>query len=107
MRLRSVSREIPLAEHADQRASPEPTPGEVLDGHALRDWLHSSLEMLTEPLQLPLMLRYFTEASSYQQIAAVCGVPVGTVRSRLSKGAASSPPPCCSPGPPLTMMPPR
>ena len=85
MRLRSAGREIPLTEHADGRPSPERTPEEVLDGHALSDWVHASLEMLSEPLQLPVMLRYFTEASSYQQIAAVCGVPVGTVRSRLSE----------------------
>jgi RNA polymerase sigma-70 factor (ECF subfamily) len=30
------------------------------------------------------MLRYFSGASSYEAIAEVCGVPVGTVRSRLS-----------------------
>jgi hypothetical protein len=31
------------------------------------------------------MLRYFGGVSSYEQIAALCGVPVGTVRSRLNQ----------------------
>jgi RNA polymerase sigma-70 factor (ECF subfamily) len=30
------------------------------------------------------VLRYFTAASSYEAIADLCGVPVGTVRSRLN-----------------------
>jgi RNA polymerase sigma factor (sigma-70 family) len=85
MRLRSASREVPVDGHAGERPSPEATPEEVLDDHVLRDWVHSALETLTEPLQLPVLLRYFTGASSYQQIAAVCGIPVGTVRSRLNE----------------------
>ena len=51
---------------------------------ALRDWVWTALERLSEPLRLAVMLRYFTGASSYEAIADVCGVPVGTVRSRLS-----------------------
>jgi RNA polymerase sigma-70 factor (ECF subfamily) len=31
------------------------------------------------------MLRYFTDARSYDEIAAVCATPIGTVRSRLHK----------------------
>jgi RNA polymerase sigma-70 factor (ECF subfamily) len=41
------------------------------------------LESLSEPLQTVVLLRYFTEVRSYDQIAAACEVPVGTVRSRL------------------------
>jgi sigma-70-like protein len=35
-----------------------------------------------------VMLRYFTAASSYEAIAEICGVPVGTVRSRLHAAKA-------------------
>ena len=65
--------------------SDELSPDEVLDRHALRDWAWYAMEELSEPLQLVIMLRYFSDVSSYQQIAALCGVPVGTVRSRLNQ----------------------
>ncbi|HEY3033989.1 MAG TPA: sigma-70 family RNA polymerase sigma factor [Streptosporangiaceae bacterium] len=55
---------------------------------SLRDWIWSALERLTGPLQLAILLRYFTDSGSYQQIAAVCGVPVGTIRSRLNQARA-------------------
>jgi RNA polymerase sigma-70 factor (ECF subfamily) len=65
--------------------SGEPSPEELLDRHALRDWVWYSLEHLSEPLRLVVMLRYFSDVSSYEQIAAICDVPVGTVRSRLNQ----------------------
>ncbi|MET0418236.1 MAG: sigma-70 family RNA polymerase sigma factor, partial [Actinoplanes sp.] len=61
-----------------------PTPEEALDSGALRDWVWHAIGALSEPDRLVTLLRYFSDASSYEQIAAVCGVPVGTVRSRLS-----------------------
>ena len=48
----------------------------------------TALERLSEPLRLAVMLRYFTGASSYEAIAELSGVPVGTVRSRLSAAKA-------------------
>ena len=56
----------------------------AIESGALRDWVWTALERLSEPLRLAVLLRYFTGASSYETIADVCGVPVGTVRSRLS-----------------------
>jgi RNA polymerase sigma factor (sigma-70 family) len=58
-------------------------PEQVVEEHALRDWVWSALESLSEPLQVVVLLRYFTEVRSYEQIASACDVPVGTVRSRL------------------------
>lgn len=63
--------------------SNDPSPEELLDRHALRDWVWHALEELSEPLQLVVLLRYFSSVSRYDQIAAFCSVPVGTVRSRL------------------------
>ena len=60
------------------------TAAQAIDDGALRDWVWTALARLSEPLRLAVMLRYFTGASSYEAIAEVCGVPVGTVRSRLS-----------------------
>jgi RNA polymerase sigma-70 factor (ECF subfamily) len=55
-----------------------------LDRTAQRDWLWTALGRLSEPLRLAVMLRHFSDASSYEEIAAICEVPIGTVRSRLS-----------------------
>jgi RNA polymerase sigma-70 factor (ECF subfamily) len=65
--------------------SAEPDPMEVLGLHATRDWIWKALQELSPPLRLVLMLRYFSGVTAYQDIAGVCGVPVGTVRSRLSE----------------------
>jgi RNA polymerase sigma factor (sigma-70 family) len=58
-------------------------PEESIDRNALRGWVWSALESLPTSFQVVVLLRYFTEIRSYAQIAAVCEVPVGTVRSRL------------------------
>ena len=66
-----------LAEAAD--------PAAMLEDHAARDWIWNAVEQLSEPLRVVTLLRYFTGMVTYEQIGAVCGIPVGTVRSRLSK----------------------
>ncbi|MFF3439811.1 RNA polymerase sigma factor [Streptosporangium sp. NPDC002721] len=66
----------------------EPDPGEILDRHATRDWVWRAMEELSPNLRLVTMLRYFTEVTAYEHIAELCGVPVGTVRSRLSQARA-------------------
>jgi RNA polymerase sigma-70 factor (ECF subfamily) len=60
----------------------------AIDQLALRDWVWTALEGLSEPLRLVVILRYFTSVSSYEAIADVCGMPVGTVRSRLNAAKA-------------------
>jgi RNA polymerase sigma-70 factor (ECF subfamily) len=62
-------------------------PGDVeraLERTVLREWLWTALGRLSEPLRLAVLLRHFSSASSYEAIAALSGVPVGTVRSRLA-----------------------
>ncbi|MBV2353331.1 sigma-70 family RNA polymerase sigma factor [Streptomyces sp. J2-1] len=93
MRLRASATTVPLARpllEADgvPLLRGTPTPEEVLDRHALRDWIWHAVSELPEPLQLTLMLRHFTGVTSYEHIASVTGVPVGTVRSRLSQARA-------------------
>jgi RNA polymerase sigma-70 factor (ECF subfamily) len=95
--LRAIVRNVCLDEL--RRASRTPVSGEVLADSllvgsaeeefarsALGDWVWGALESLSEPLRLPLLLRHFTGCASYDQIAAVCGIPIGTVRSRLNEG---------------------
>ena len=47
--------------------------------------IKTTLAGLSEILQLTFMLRFFSKNSSYQEIASILGIPVGTVRSRLSE----------------------
>ncbi|MGY5055625.1 RNA polymerase sigma factor [Streptomyces sp. 900105755] len=69
--------------------STEAGPEQWLEQSALRDWVWEALEELSPALRLPLVLRHFTTSvTSYERIAGVCGIPVGTVRSRLSQGRA-------------------
>ncbi|MET7863559.1 RNA polymerase sigma factor [Micromonospora taraxaci] len=78
-------RAVPVAEPEwFARPADTPTPEEALDRGAMRDWVWHAIGQLSEPDRLVTLLRYFSDASSYEQIAAVCGIPVGTVRSRLS-----------------------
>jgi RNA polymerase sigma-70 factor (ECF subfamily) len=65
--------------------SEEPMPEELLDRHLLRDWVWHAVGELTPPLRVVAMLRYFSEVSTYEQIASICQLPIGTVRSRLSQ----------------------
>jgi len=64
-------------------------PEQWLERNALRDWVWEALAELSPALRMPLLLRYFSaEVTSYERIAVVCGIPVGTVRSRLNRGRA-------------------
>jgi RNA polymerase sigma factor (sigma-70 family) len=56
------------------------------DRIATRDSLYSSLSLLPEHLRSTLLLRYLSDYSSYQQIAEIMAIPLGTVRSRLNEG---------------------
>ena len=47
--------------------------------------LYSSLAKLPEVLHSTILLRYFSEFQSYDQIARILSVPVGTIRSRLNQ----------------------
>jgi len=83
MRLRGNHRERSL----EQVAVPgwAPGPEDALEEHALRDWIWAALDGLSPDDRLTVMLRHFSRCHSYQAIATVTGVPVGTVRSRLHR----------------------
>ncbi|MEV7289533.1 sigma-70 family RNA polymerase sigma factor [Streptomyces sp. NPDC093252] len=90
---RSVLRESvvlrPLPADDAQLPSTDIGPEQWLERSALRDWVWEALEELSPVLRMPLVLRHFTTTvTSYEQIAHACGVPIGTVRSRLNQGRA-------------------
>jgi RNA polymerase sigma-70 factor (ECF subfamily) len=83
MRLRRAGRER-LDAHVEI-PTVVPGPEDVIDDHALRDWVWDALETLDPNERVAVMLRYFTRCRTYDAIAAVTGVPIGTVRSRLHR----------------------
>ena len=50
-----------------------------------RDWVWNALSGLSEPLRATVMLKYYGRHTSYEAIAEILAIPVGTVRSRLSQ----------------------
>jgi RNA polymerase sigma factor (sigma-70 family) len=86
-RLRSGHGEVLFEEFPQQveRRSSEPSIEEHIERVAMREWVWTALANLPETLRVTAMLRYFCSCSSYDEISAVLGVPVGTVCSRLSQ----------------------
>jgi len=70
----------------DAFAGVDADPADQLDQRARSDWIWQAVDALSDPIRYAVVLRYFSNASSYEAIAKVLGVPVGTVRSRLSEG---------------------
>ena len=85
--LRGTADHRPLDDH--HLPATESGPERWLERHTMRDWIWEAVEQLSPTLRLPLVLRHFSVGvTSYERIAEACGVPVGTVRSRLSQGRA-------------------
>src|SRR5262245_10984265 len=85
--LRRPSYELPVGDPVEPGGALD-TVQRSIDGLALRDWVWTALERLPEPQRVAIMLRHCSSAGSYDTIAELCGVPVGTVRSRLSAARA-------------------
>jgi len=73
-----------IPEIMDERATPE----ERIERLALREWIWGALQRLPEPLRVSAILRYFGSYDSYEELAAILGIPIGTVRSRLAEAKA-------------------
>lgn len=58
---------------------------QTFDQLSTQSRLSSALAQLPDVLRSTLLLRYFSTFQSYEEIAAILGVPVGTVRSRLNQ----------------------
>ncbi len=63
----------------------ESSAGESVDRLAMREWVWTALAELPEALRVAAILRYFGSYSSYEEISAILGVPIGTVKSRLNQ----------------------
>jgi RNA polymerase sigma-70 factor, ECF subfamily len=81
---------VPVADRLPPpRLSGAADPALLVEEHAARDWVWHAVEQLSEPLRVVVLLRYFTGVRTYDRIGAICGIPIGTVRSRLSKARST------------------
>jgi len=55
----------------------------AIESRELRDWVWAAMQKLPEEHRATVMLRYFGFYNSYEEVSAILGIPVGTVRSRL------------------------
>src|SRR5215217_836424 len=74
--------ELPLVQ---EQSTTEPSAEESIDRLAMGEWVWTALSKLPEALRVTAMLRYFGSHASYEELSAILGVPVGTVRSRLNR----------------------
>jgi len=87
---RRTARRRPAVE-IDAALEAIPVEGRLEDGienAQLREWVWNALSRLPESVRAPMLLRYFASFESYEEIATILGIPVGTVRSRLFDGKA-------------------
>lgn len=84
--IRRSAKTVPLDALApDTLPSALPSLEEQIDQLALREWVWTALAALPETLRVTAMLRYFGDRSSYEHIALVLGVPIGTIKSRMNQ----------------------
>jgi RNA polymerase sigma-70 factor (ECF subfamily) len=83
MRLRRTGLET--ANDAVDVPAQVPTPEDLIEQLVLRDWVWGAIDTLVPDDRVTVMLRYFSRCHSYDAIASMTGVPIGTVRSRLHR----------------------
>jgi RNA polymerase sigma-70 factor (ECF subfamily) len=82
----SLEEMIELEETTVQRQieDPSPTPEEQLTGKERTEILQQAINSLPDYQRMMIVL-YHTESKSYEEIASILDLPIGTVKSRLNR----------------------
>ena len=82
----SLEEYIELEENtvARQIESPDPTPDRIAEANERNDTLQTAINTLPD-YQRAMIVLYHTEGKSYEEIAAIMALPLGTVKSRLNR----------------------
>lgn len=91
-RLPRLRRELSALTHDEMDNLPEPAapdlePWALVESHERRVFLHREIEDLPEQYRLLVSMRYQHELS-YEEIAALLGLPLGTVKTGLFRAKA-------------------
>ena len=78
----------PIEDHAHALEHPTPGPAEEFERSQIQEAVDAALLRLDTRDRVILTLHY-QEGRSYEEIAAIQGVPVGTVRSRIANGRSA------------------
>ena len=81
----SIEEQLPMLEEAGEAAAVRPD--QALAGREASEILQSTLQKLSPDLREAVILRDLQEME-YREIAAVLGIPEGTVKSRINRGRA-------------------
>ena len=81
----ALAREDGLLTYADSVADPAPNPFDQAAGHETRALVEKALEKLNPKFRAAVVLRDI-EDLSYEEIAAVLEISLGTVKSRILRG---------------------
>jgi len=86
----SLEEVIALEESNVQRQieDPLPTPEEMTEKRERSDLLQAAIEALPDYQRMMIVL-YHTEGKSYEEIAEILDLPIGTVKSRLNRARLS------------------
>ena len=87
MRRAKVRRTVPLPGHDDDRGGDLPDSGDAIGDKELQVVLDSALRSLPEEQRVPIVL-VDVEGYPVNDVAAMLGIPVGTVKSRCARGRA-------------------
>jgi RNA polymerase sigma-70 factor (ECF subfamily) len=82
----SLEEVIELEENSVSRqvVDPTPTPEDVVEAHERSAMLQHAIDELPD-YQRAMVVLYHTEGLSYEEIAAIFSLPIGTVKSRLNR----------------------
>jgi RNA polymerase sigma-70 factor (ECF subfamily) len=84
-RLRKRQVEVPFEGPIESFGFSEPSAERYIDQLSLREWVWTALAELPEVLRVTAILRYFGSYATYEELSVILGIPIGTVRSRLSQ----------------------
>ena len=85
-RRQAIALQLPLEDWAEAAGPQNPTE-DAVQNTLQQTAISNAVSQMKDKFRIPLILYYFDDCPT-ETIAAICGIPVGTVKSRLHKARA-------------------